>query len=238
MNKQDNLEDLVKVSCRQFKNGVWRDIEDWVGPEASVSIFWPGSSPVRLWAFPRELEDLAVGHALLDLCPEGSVPVLESREENRFYLSPEPASEGKTSGDAEISLAAADILEALEGLMSGSGKWEATGSFHRAGIFDPGGMKIIREAEDIGRHNCLDRLAGWALKNQVALGDKVLLVSARATGSLTRKARRAGFPVLISRSAVTTAAIRYAEQTEMTLAGFARGTRLTVFSDLKQRVAQ
>ena len=91
----------------------------------------------------------------------------------------------------------------------------------------------------IGRHNCLDRLAGWACLNGIDPAETVLFVSARITSSLYAKARRAGFSFLISRSAVTSTPVEMARQQNrlhpahpVTVVGFCRPReeRLTVFA--------
>ena len=117
--------------------------------------------------------------------------------------------------------------------------WESTGCFHRAGMFDPNTGTFLRLAEDIGRHNCLDRPAGWACLNGIDPAETVLFVSARITSSLYAKARRAGFSFLISRSAVTSTPVEMARQQNrlhpahpVTVVGFCRPReeRLTVFA--------
>ena len=117
--------------------------------------------------------------------------------------------------------------------------WESTGCFHRAGMFDPKTGAFIRLAEDIGRHNCIDRLAGWACLNNIDPADTVLFLSARITASLYAKARRAGFSFLISRSAVTSTPVEMAREQNrkhpahpVTILGFCRPReqRFTVFA--------
>jgi FdhD protein len=130
------------------------------------------------------------------------------------------------------------LFEGMRDFIASVGNWDGTGCFHRAGVFDPVAGRLLVRAEDVGRHNCLDRLAGWSALNAVSLTDKVLLTSARVTASLCAKALRAGFRLLVSRSAVTTAAVRMAEDHGATLLGFARTdeARFTVFSDTQGRV--
>ena len=92
-------------------------------------------------------------------------------------------------------------------------------------------------AEDIGRHNCLDRLAGFCARQNLESAAYALSISARITGSLYAKARRAGFALLVSRGAVTGAALTAAMAQDITL-GFCRPAeeRLTVFCDSAGRV--
>lgn len=128
-----------------------------------------------------------------------------------------------------------DVLEAMDAFIEAEGLWECTGCFHRAGVYAMQSGALLTRVEDIGRHNCVDRLAGWSVLNGIPLSDKALLVSARMTSSLCAKAIRAGFPVIVSRSAVTTAAIAMAREAGVTLIGFARTQeqRFTVFSQGK-----
>jgi FdhD protein len=77
----------------------------------------------------------------------------------------------------------------------------------------------------------VDRLAGWAVQEDVSPNAMVLLCSSRVTGSLMRKINRLGLPVVVSRSATTIAAIEQAKEHGTTLIGFSRETRFTVFCD-------
>jgi FdhD protein len=125
------------------------------------------------------------------------------------------------------------ILRTMKRFIAEGGHWDATGSFHKAGLLDAASGDILHVVEDIGRHNCLDRLTGHCARNGMDPGGFALLVTARLTGSLYAKARRAGFGFMVSRSAVTGAALLAAQEEGVTLAGFCRPgeERLTVFHD-------
>ncbi|MEW5771911.1 MAG: formate dehydrogenase accessory sulfurtransferase FdhD [Thermodesulfobacteriota bacterium] len=231
---------LRQVACRQFKGGVWRDLTDVVTPEVRLTLVLDGVEK-RLWAHPADLENLALGHALLDLCPSGRIPVLDRREGDRFILrttAGDAPGAGRASGPLPGGpLAAPEILARMEEFVAGAGNWEATGCFHRAGILDPGAGRFLRVVEDIGRHNCMDRLAGWMLAAGEDPRRLALFASCRFTASLLGKVARAGFGVAVSRSALTTAALDQARDLGLTLAGFAREGRFTVFHDPVGRIA-
>ena len=123
------------------------------------------------------------------------------------------------------------LLQAMGDFMGLPGRWEETGCFHRAAFSLPDGDGFLHCVEDIGRHNCIDRLAGWALCQERSLAEGLLFISARATASLVLKAFKAGFTVVVSRSAVTTAGVELARKAGLTLLGFARNERFTVFTD-------
>lgn len=221
---------LRTLDCRQFKNGAWRDFADTVTPETPLSLLWPGREPVRLWAFAENLEHLALGHALLDLCAPDQRPRLVERRGLDFVLEPDPDAEAPAPAP-RAALGPRAVLGAMGGFIEAGGRWDATGCFHRAAAYDPVAERFLRHVEDIGRHNCVDRLAGWALAEGEPLRGRFLFISARATASLVLKAARAGFSAMVSRSAVTTAGIDAAAGAGLSLAGFARTARFTVFTD-------
>jgi len=119
------------------------------------------------------------------------------------------------------------LPETLRGAQAIFGR---TGGLHAAGLFDSGG-KLLQQREDVGRHNAVDKIVGWALKEgRVPLSECVLLVSGRGGFEIVQKAAVAGVPVLASVSAPSSLAVRLAREMGMTLVGFLRGRRFVVYS--------
>lgn len=209
-----------------------------VGREVCSVLHWPKMSPKRLWSFPEERDMLALGHAWIEFCAPREVPAMTRQDGQSFWMHPEPMPEPFPDDEPPVVISSRVILWAMNEFLSEEGRWESTGCFHRAALFDPRNKRFLTRSEDIGRHNCLDRLGGWALARGFSLRGQVLFLSARVTASLAEKAARAGFCLIISRSAVTTASLDMARDLDLTLVGFAREGRLTVFCDGPGRIVQ
>ena len=138
---------------------------------------------------------------------------------------------GRFSPGADPATVAATTLKAMTGQLRSAQKvFASTGGLHAAALFDADGtMFVVRE--DIGRHNAVDKVIGWALEHgRIPVKSSVLLVSGRASFELTQKAVLAGIPVLAAVSAPSSLAVSLAEESGLTLVAFLRGDSMNVYT--------
>jgi FdhD protein len=123
------------------------------------------------------------------------------------------------------------VLTGLPGALRDAQRvFDSTGGLHAAGVFTADGT-LLALREDVGRHNAVDKVAGWALREaRLPLAGCVLLVSGRASFELVQKAFIAGIPVLAAVSAPSSLAAEFAAEVGMTLVGFLRGRTMNVYA--------
>jgi FdhD protein len=126
--------------------------------------------------------------------------------------------------DAEVLIKLPDALRASQAVFG------RTGGLHAAALCNSSGeLLVVRE--DIGRHNAVDKVIGWALlENRIPLSETILLVSGRGGFEIVQKAIVAGLPVVASVSAPSSLAVQLARELQLTLIGFLRGRRFVIYS--------
>ncbi|MDH6194726.1 FdhD protein [Mycobacterium frederiksbergense] len=179
---------------------------------------------------------------VLDIALAPHVPMPEVDVTRNFYTTSSCGVCGKASLEAvrlsskhcpgdDPSTVPAAVLSAMPAQLREAQKvFASTGGLHAAALFTADGtMLVVRE--DIGRHNAVDKVIGWALEqNRIPLTGTVLLVSGRASFELTQKAVMAGIPVLAAVSAPSSLAVDLAGQSGLTLVAFLRGESMNVYT--------
>lgn len=138
---------------------------------------------------------------------------------------------GLTPPNASFRLAPELLCEFPAHLRDHQQVFGQTGGLHAAALFDEEG-KLLVVREDIGRHNAVDKVIGWALmKGLLPLANCSMMVSGRGGFEIVQKALAAGVPVLASVSAPSSLAVRLAREMSLTLIGFLRDRRFVIYSN-------
>jgi FdhD protein len=160
--------------------------------------------------------------------------------ERNFFASSSCGVCGKTS-IAQLAVSAPPVRSSLqlaravlrslpERLRETQAVFQATGGLHASALFRTDGT-LMAAREDVGRHNALDKLVGWALAaGRLPLGDAALMVSGRVSFEILQKAIMAGIPLVAAVSAPSSLAVDLAERFGVTLVGFLRGASMNVYT--------
>jgi FdhD protein len=177
-----------------------------------------------------------------DVVLSAGVPAPLTDPSRNFYTTSSCGVCGKASIDAvrtrsrypvdadEVRVAARVLTGLPDVLRQAQRTFDATGGLHAAGLFTVDGRLVVAR-EDVGRHNAVDKVIGWAVRERrLPLTGQVLVVSGRASFELVQKAWMAGIPVLAAVSAPSSLAVELAEEAGLTVAGFVRGTTMNVYT--------
>jgi FdhD protein len=244
------------VSVRTFP-GDRSAREDRVAIEEPLEIRVNGEPVAVTMRTPGHDEELALGFALtegigprdarlpVDLAAntvEVDAPGFDASTLTRsFYTSSSCGVCGKGALDA-VAVAAprvesalvvpAAVVESLpERLREAQAAFDLTGGIHATGLFGPGGqLRCVRE--DVGRHNAMDKVIGWAFREHLLpLTEGILCVSGRLSFELVQKAAIAGCPLLVAVGAPSSLAVELAADRGVTLCGFVRGGTFNVYTE-------
>ncbi len=230
---------------------------DEIAVEEPLEIRVNGQAVAVTMRTPGHDEELALGF----LISEGVTPVLASlpddlaqntvdveaenfdfeRLSRNFYTSSSCGVCGKGALEAvaveaarvesDLVVPAELVAELPDRLREAQPTFATTGGLHATGLFSAGG-EALAVREDVGRHNAMDKVIGWAFgRRLLPLSDKLLCVSGRLSFELVQKAAVAGCPVLVAVGAPSTLAVELARDRGVTLCGFVRGGRINVYSE-------
>ena len=130
----------------------------------------------------------------------------------------------------DFEVASQVLLGLPAALASAQETFKRTGGLHACALFDPDGNLLVLR-EDVGRHNALDKVIGWALlKDGLPLRKHILLLSGRTSFEMMQKALAAGIPIVAAISAPSSLAVEFAHDSGQTLVGFLRGERMNIYA--------
>jgi FdhD protein len=244
----------TKVGVLRIPDGEATDV---VAVEEPLEIRIGGRPVAVTMRTPGHDEELALGFALSEgLRPERARPPddlaantieLEApgfdtgRLARSFYTSSSCGVCGKGALEAvaveappvesDLRVAAATLASLPDRLREAQPAFDATGGIHATGLFDAAGTLLCLR-EDVGRHNAMDKVVGWAFREgRLPLADAVLCVSGRLSFELVQKAAVAGCPLLVAVGAPSSLAVELAADRGVTLCGFVRGGRMNVYTE-------
>ena len=253
----DNLFDELEVTLYRESEG-FLSVDDPIVRESSIRVFLNDDEIVVMSALKKDLKELAIGFLFSEVYIDdiSALKSVEISEPDTVTVVmegsalPEAATNVRsvTTGcgrsvsfinplqlshfpevRSTATMSARWIANAMDNLTNSSQLFRKTGGVHTAALSD--GTDLVYLADDIGRHNCVDKVIGWDLLNKVVDPERrAILSSGRLCTAIVSKSIRGQIPFVISRSAPTMGAVQLARQAGITLVGFMRGKRFNIYS--------
>ena len=198
----DTAKEKETIVLRRIRNGEILDAKDEVALEHHFTIPLHNGGQVKAVCSPSYIEEFTLGR--------------------RFLLDDLMSKEYPPQPDSKLDAVEIDtILRLTQELFETPGDlFQSTGCAHSCALVYDGQVRCYRE--DIGRHNALDKVVGFALKNSIPIAASIVFTSGRISRDYLEKVIRAGFRIVVSRAAVTADAVALARQENITLLGFIR----------------
>jgi FdhD protein len=240
----------------RIKESYSEETEDLIAVEKRVAISVNGKNLLNLYCTPLMIREFVVGiinnEGLIsgEWCLErmsidyGEDIRVDISSEGHVYEGAKTITSGCAGGisvtgkmpekildDAVFS--ADSIRKLFREFQKRSEVYRITGGVHSAALTD--NENILAFAEDIGRHNAVDKVTGYCILENISFKGRMLLASGRISSDIVLKSARCGIPVIVSRAAPTSLAVEIADKTGLTLVGFMRGERMNVYSG-RQRI--
>jgi FdhD protein len=241
-----------EIKGYKFVEGLWQETQLSVPREFDLTIFINKRELVTIMCSPLKLNCLTLGYLYSEgiirelkevvsmrVCEDDALAdVMLSRSDFVF-----PEKRILTSGcgggisfnnkiskiNSALTVKPEDILSLMRKMMENAETYNLTGGIHTSVICD--NNHLIAIAEDIGRHNTLDKLTGECLLRKIPTKDKIVLTSGRVSSEMLRKTAAMQVPVVVSLTSPTGRAVKLASESGITLVGYARGNHLTVYAN-------
>lgn len=244
----------AKKTIYKISDSSAQQVEDIIAVEKRLRISVNGKEVISLYCTPSMVRELVVGLLLTEgIIKGGWCAERMSIEYNNDHVSvsiqaeDSAAPEGEkviTSGcvggitfvkklitekiEDDFIISADDLCNAFKEFQTRSDAYKITGCVHSAALYD--GKSILVFAEDIGRHNAVDKVIGYSVIEDIPFKGKIMFASGRLSSEIASKCSRWAIPIIASRTAPTNLAVEIAELRGITLAGFVRGSRLNVYT--------
>ena len=250
----EKLDGALPFTYQVVEGAVVRAVEGGVIDEQLLSIYVNGESLATMMCSPLQLEALTVGflfnEAVIDSADEIALLQLNSTKAvadvilthddvklpRRMILTTgcgggvtgQELSKDFPALDSAFQTEPALILRLMRQLQGAARLYNAVRGVHTAVLGDENGL--LASAEDVGRHNAIDKVAGQALLDRIDMRDRILLTSGRISSEMLGKARRMGIPLVASRTAPTSVTVELAEAWNIGVIGYVRAGGMRVYT--------
>jgi FdhD protein len=244
---------FIKKNIYRTDKELLKEFEDSIAIEKRVKIMVNGNEVLSLYCTPLMIRELVVGIMMTEdiikgsWCSERMSIIYGDDVEVDIAAEGEVSTEGAvvTSGciggitfpkrlslkkiDDPFQISTGRILKLFKTFQNASELFKLTGCVHSAAISD--GDDILCQAEDIGRHNAVDKTIGYMLLENIPFQGKIMLASGRLSSEIVSKCAKWCIPIVASRTSPTSLAVEIAQKVGLTLVGFVRAGRMNIYAN-------
>ncbi len=246
------MEDLAQqILCDRFTDNGWVNTSTHVPVEKKISIFVNRQEFVNMLCTPSDLNFLVVGYLYgegiisgvsdvtsIDVCEDESEVDVRLTDTEVVLPQIRTLTSGCTGGVAfkaegekvqsDLIVSPGEVSSLMKKFQEQMDLYRISGGIHTSALADTENLLVV--AEDIGRHNTLDKILGECLMKGLETRDKLILCTGRVSSEMLVKASRIQAPIIASLTSPTGRAVSLARDLGVTLVGYARGNRLTVYA--------
>ena len=249
-------ESLIKgatpdIIYNRFSSEAWQRATTSVPKEIALTIYIDNDELVTILCTPTKLTHLVLGFlysegviadksdvASMRVCEEESLADVRLSKPGYTLPARRTISSGCGGGvsftperqkvDSRLVVTPGEVLSLMKQLNEQAELYRFCGGVHTSALANSGNLMVV--AEDIGRHNTLDKIMGECLLRELSTKDRLLLTTGRISSEMLSKAARMETPIVVSRSSPTDQSISLAQELGITLVGYVHGSRLSVYS--------
>jgi len=239
------------IKYSSFSSGKWTSASTAVPMEMALTIYIDGTELVTILCTPTKLNCLVLGFlysegiisdmsdvASMRVCEEDSLADVKLRKPGYTPPTRRTLASGCGGGvsfatemqkvESQLTAKPEEVFSLMKQLNEKAELYRFSGGVHTSALCN--NSNVLVAAEDIGRHNTLDKIVGECLLTKLPTNDKLLLTTGRISSEMLSKAARMKAPIIVSRSSPTDRSISIAQKLGITLIGYVRGNRLSVYS--------
>lgn len=223
--------EIQQIHLQKIKAGQSFPVEDVVAIEAHYQVYINGSAAFSFTCTPRDMEEMVTGtlYSRKYIREAAQIEKIEISNSAIFVALQDRIADGKHEAHNKPVLDPDTLFQTVNSIFNNPDTlFNRTGCAHCCALMR--NNKILCVFEDIGRHNALDKVIGFALRSGIPMSECVIFTSGRIPGDYMGKIIHAGLSVAVSRSAVTDEAIRLAKAHNITLYGFVRGNSANLYN--------
>ncbi|KAF5049763.1 Sulfur carrier protein FdhD [anaerobic digester metagenome] len=241
------------IITRKYYDGKWHDVILSIPKESPITVYVNGEELVTIICTPVKTNFLVLGYlyeegiideiediSALGVCDDNAIASVRLKNSNFKVPKKKIITSGCGGGiifsedfsdkiDSKLRVSPDKIFKLMKMMLGCAENYHESGGIHASALCSSETMVVM--GEDIGRHNTIDKIAGECIFRKISMMDKILITTGRISSEMLRQAVKMKIPIIASLTSPTEAAVRLADKYNVTLAGYVRNNKMTLYSN-------